>query len=90
METGVLDGVVDERVAAHFGDEPRSREDGHDGKRSEGLSDLLLDLVLEVFGVFERCFIEDEQVADGREREIHHEPEEPIPKLVSLLKITVY
>ena len=30
-ETGGRDGVVDEGVAAHFGDEDGGGEDGHDG-----------------------------------------------------------
>lgn len=71
------DVVVDEAVAADFGDEPGRGEDGHDRNRLHGLLDLKAHLVLEVFGMLEGGLVEDEYVAEGREGAVDDEAEEP-------------
>ena len=58
----VGDVVVDEAVAAYFGDEEGDGEDGHYGYRGHCLLDLHSHLVLEVFRVLEGGFVEDEDV----------------------------
>ena len=71
-------GVVELRVAAHFQEETRRREDGHDGHGDHGLADLEPDLVFEVFGVRERGMVEDEDVGEGGKEEVDHEAKEPV------------
>ena len=64
-------------MATHFTQEERRGEDGHDGERDHGLSDLEPDLVLEVFGMGEGGVVEDEEVREGSAHEIDDEAEEP-------------
>lgn len=62
--------VVDEAVAADFGNEARKGEDGHYGYRCEGLLDLHFDLVPQVFRVVESRLVEDGVVAECGAKEV--------------------
>ena len=77
VEGFVRRGVVEFTVAAHFGEEERDGEDGHDRQSDQSLSDLEADLVLQVFGVREGGVIEDEEVRERGADEVNNEAEDP-------------
>lgn len=56
------DAVVEFGVAPDFRDKERDGQEGHEGHGLHGLSDLLANLVLEVLGVLDSCFIPDKHV----------------------------
>lgn len=76
-EAWVGDLIVDEGMTSDLSNEDGDGEDGHDGNRSQGLLDLQAHLILEVFGVIERVFVEDEQVGKGGEEEVDGSAEDP-------------
>ena len=59
---GVRGRVVEFSVTADFTKEKRHGEDGHEGKRYEGLFDLKPNLVFEVLRVCEGSMVEDEDI----------------------------
>ena len=74
---GVVGAIVEEGVAADFGNEEGSGEDGHDGEGGVGLFDFERDLVFEVFGVREGGVVEDEEVGEAGAEVVDDEAEEP-------------
>jgi len=76
------DVVIDEAVAADFGDEPGGGEDGHDGDGAEGLLDFEAHLVFEVFGMLEGGFVENEDIAEGCEGAVDEEAKKPVVLLL--------
>ena len=69
--------VIQHRVAAYFGDEEGSCEDGHDRQSSACLSDFHTHLVLEELGMIEGIFVEDENVREGCEDEVDDKAKDP-------------
>lgn len=74
---GVVEAVVYLGVTADFEEEERGGEDGHYREGDVGLAHLEADLVLEVFGVVEGCFVEDEEVGERGEDIVDDEAEDP-------------
>ena len=70
-------GVIDLAVSAHFCDEERHCEYGHDGYSVRGLLDLESDLVLEELRVVERVLIEYEGVGQAGADKVDRVSEDP-------------
>ena len=81
VEAGVGYAVVEEAMAADFGDEGGDCEDCHDRNCANSLLDLHAHLVLEVFGVLEGGLVEDEDIAECCAAEIDYQSENPIDKV---------
>lgn len=64
------EGIVEFGVPPYFGEEEGGGEDGDEGHGVDGLADLHPYLVFEEFGVFEGCFVEDEDVGEGGDDEV--------------------
>lgn len=70
--------IIQLAVAQHFRQEKWRCKDGHYGERDGCLGYFHADLILEEFGMFHAVFVEDENIGEGGENEVHDKSENPV------------
>lgn len=77
-EPGALIGcIVKLAVTTNFESHQRSGAEGHKGHGLVCLLDFEPDLILDKFRVLQGTFVENEQIGERGEKEIHEETEDP-------------